>query len=451
MRFRLFMRHEYAAQHKATNIRSIKWHRPAVGTFQQATHQCESRSFLLYTELMDSFPISFNTAGALHGALVSGALATTFTASQGLLLYIPNLYKIAGELLPTTIHVASRALAGEALSIYGDHSDTMLVRGCGLAMLSSFSVQEAHDLALISTVATLKSRVPFLHFMDGFRTSHEINKIELISDEQLKLMLPYDKIEEHRNRAMSPLHPTQRGTAQGPDVFMQLVESSNKYYQAVDGHVQDTFDEFAIVTGRRYQPFEFKYHGTSAPRIAIITMGSSVKVVDTTLCHLKSEQTCLVGVRMFRPWNAQLFVNALPKSVKRVAVLDRTREGGSQGEPLYLDVCTSFLQEGRLDVYVAGGRYGLGSKDFTPRMVEAVIRNMLRKDTSDIQRPFTIGITDDVTNLSLSLGRPVKVLDEHDVTQCTFWGFGSDGEYKKVLICYFLVEASGVGVVQFRN
>ena len=388
------------------------------------THETE----LTLQSSSSSFVFAHTLAGALHGALVSGALATTFTASQGLLLYIPNLYKIAGELLPTTIHVASRALAGEALSIYGDHSDTMLVRGCGLAMLCSFSVQEAHDMAVIATVATLKSRIPFLHFFDGFRTSHEINKIELVSDEQLRMLLPYDKIAEHRQRAMSPMHPTQRGTAQGPDVFMQLVESSNTYYQAVDGHVQETFDEFAIVTGRQYQPFEYKYYGSTEPRVAIITMGSSVKVVETTLRHLRSEVACLIGVRLFRPWNAQRFLDAVPASVTRVAVLDRTREGGSQGEPLYLDVCTSFLQLDRRSVFVAGGRYGLGSKDFTPRMVEAVIRNMLRKDTADIQRPFTVGITDDVTKLSLSLGRPVRVLDESDVTQCTFWGFGSDGE-----------------------
>jgi len=208
---------------------------------------------------------------------------------------------------------------------------------------------------------------------------------------------------------------------------MQLVESSNTYYNAVDGIVMETMEEFATVTGRSYKPFEYRYYGTTEPRVAIITMGSSVKVVDSTLKYLKNEQACLIGVRMFRPWNAKLFAGSLPSSVKRVAVLDRTREGGSQGEPLYLDVCTSFMNEGRFDVFVAGGRYGLGSKDFTPRMVEAVIRNMLRKDTADIQRPFTVGITDDVTNLSLSLGRPVKTLNDKDVTQCVFWGFGSDG------------------------
>lgn len=353
-------------------------------------------------------------------------MATTFTASQGLLLYIPNLYKIAGELLPTVIHVASRALAGEALSIYGDHSDTMLVRGCGLALLSSFSVQEAHDMAAIAQVATLQSRVPFLHFFDGFRTSHEVNKIEVLSDAQLKALLPYDKIEEFRNRALSPLHPSQRGTAQAPDVFMQLVESSNTYYKVVDKILAQAFADFEAVTGRSYKPYEYRYYGTTEPRIAIITIGSSVKVVDSTLKYLKSEQACLIAVRMFRPWNAEWFANALPKSVTRVAVLDRTREGGSQGEPLYLDVCTTFLNCNRQNIFVAGGRYGLGSKDFTPRMVQAVISNMLRKEASDIQRPFTVGITDDVTHLSLSLGRPVNTLGE-DVTQCVFWGFGSDG------------------------
>lgn len=366
-------------------------------------------------------------AGALHGALVSGVLATTFTASQGLLLYVPNLYKIAGELLPTVIHVASRALAGEALSIYGDHSDTMLIRGVGCAMVSSFSVQEAHDMAVVTQMATLNSRVPFIHFFDGFRTSHEVNKIELVSDEMLKDLIPYDKIKEHRERSMSPMHPTQRGTAQTPDVFMQLVESSNSYYNEVDGHIIDAFEKFEKVAGRKYKPFEYFYYGSTEPRIAIIAMGSSVVVCNETLKHLKNEQTCLIGVRMFRPWKSKMFVDALPKSVKRLAVLDRTREGGSQGEPMYLDVCTSLMIEGRSDIFVAGGRYGLGSKDFTPRMVNAIIQNMLRKETSDIQRPFTVGINDDVTNLSLSLGRPINIMESGNVTQCVFWGFGSDG------------------------
>lgn len=222
------------------------------------------------------------------------------------------------------------------------------------------------------------------------------------------------------------LYFRQRGTAQAPDVFMQLVESSNKYYEAVDGIIVKAMRDFEIVTGRAYQPFEYRYYGKSAPRVAIISMGSSVKVVDGTLKHLESEQACLIGVRMFRPWSAKHFCDALPKSVTRVAVLDRTREGGSQGEPLYLDICTSLMHEGRGNVFVAGGRYGLGSKDFTPRMVNAVINNMLRKETTDIQRPFTVGITDDVTNLSLPMGRPVTTLDD-SVVQCCFWGFGSDG------------------------
>eukprot|EP00567_Pseudictyota_dubia_P017109 CAMPEP_0197437972 /NCGR_PEP_ID=MMETSP1175-20131217/5092_1 /TAXON_ID=1003142 /ORGANISM="Triceratium dubium, Strain CCMP147" /LENGTH=1825 /DNA_ID=CAMNT_0042967615 /DNA_START=267 /DNA_END=5741 /DNA_ORIENTATION=- len=366
-------------------------------------------------------------AGALHGALVSGSVATTFTSSQGLLLYIPNLYKIAGELLPTVIHVASRALAGQALSIYGDHSDSMLLRGCGLAFLSSFSVQEAHDMAVISQVATFHSRIPFLHFMDGFRTSHEVNKIDIVSDEQLRQLMPWDQIDEHRQRAISPLHPSQRGTAQAPDVFMQLVESSNQYYKAVGGIVEKAMKDFKRITGREYHPFEYRYYGTTEPTVAIISMGSSVKVIDGVLEYLGSEQACLIGVRMYRPWEAELFVKALPKSVKRIAVLDRTREGGSQGEPLYLDVCTSLMLKGRGDLIVAGGRYGLGSKDFSPRMVLSVIQNMLKKNVSDIKRPFTVGIIDDVSNLSLPLGRPISILDPEKVTQCVFWGFGSDG------------------------
>ncbi|KAL3937475.1 MAG: hypothetical protein SGBAC_007432 [Bacillariaceae sp.] len=365
-------------------------------------------------------------AGALHGALVAGSLATTYTASQGLLLFIPNMYKIAGELLPTVIHVASRALAGEGLSIYGDHSDTMLVRGCGWAMMSSFTVQEAHDMAAICQMATLNSRVPFLHFFDGFRTSHEINKIQLISDEQLLTLMPFDKVEEHRQRALSPMHPTQRGTAQAPDVFMQMVESSNQNYAAVEGHIVQAMDDFHRVTGRKYDPIEYRYYGTTEPRVALICMGSGVAVCDSTLKHLKSESACLLAIRMFRPWNRKRFCDLIPQSITRLAVLDRTREGGAQGEPLYLDICTSLMQEGRSTIFVAGGRYGLGSKDFTPRMVLSIIQNLLRKDTNDIQRPFTVGITDDVTNLSLPLGKSLNVLDP-SVTQCVFWGFGSDG------------------------
>lgn len=218
----------------------------------------------------------------------------------------------------------------------------------------------------------------------------------------------------------------QRGTAQAPDVFMQMVESSNTHYKAVDKIIEKAMEDFAMVTGRVYKPFEYRYYGTTKPRVAIITMGSSVKVVDSTLKHLKSEQACLIGVRMYRPWDAKKFCDILPESVKRIAILDRTRESGAQGEPLYLDVCTSLLHEGRNDVFCAGGRYGLGSKDFTPRMVNSIISNMLRKDEKDIQRPFTVGINDDVTGLSLSLGRQVSPLDD-SVTQCTFWGFGSDG------------------------
>ena len=207
---------------------------------------------------------------------------------------------------------------------------------------------------------------------------------------------------------------------------MQMVESSNQYYNQCESHIIKAMDDFYNLVGRRYQPLEYRYYGTTEPRVAIIIMGSGVTVVNGTLKHLKSEPACLIGVRMFRPWNSKKFCEIIPKSVNRIAVLDRTREGGSQGEPLYLDVCTSLMQEGRGDIVVAGGRYGLGSKDFTPRMVSAIVQNMLRKNVSDIQRPFTVGITDDVTNLSLPLGRPVNILDE-SVTQCVFWGFGSDG------------------------
>ena len=364
-------------------------------------------------------------AGALHGALVSGCLATTYTASQGLLLFIPNLYKIAGELLPTVIHVAARALAGQALSIYGDHSDVMLARGTGVAMVSSFTVQEAHDMAIVSQIVTLNSRVPFLHFMDGFRTSHEINRIHLVDDEDLRELMPWEKIEEHRSRALSPLHPDQRGTAQSPDVFFQLVESSNTKYNAVNSIFDKALLDFAHVTGRRYRPFEYHYYGSKSPSIAIVTMGSSVEVVKTTLAFLQSEEVCVIGIRLFRPWNPNGFCEVLPLSIQRVATLDRTKESGSQGEPVYLDVCASLMSCKRGSVYVAGGRYGLGSKDFHPTMVMAVIQNIMQNE-DQIQHPFTVGITDDVTHLSLPLCKEVNPLDD-GVTQCVFWGFGSDG------------------------
>lgn len=365
-------------------------------------------------------------AGALHGALVSGSLATTYTASQGLLLFIPNLYKIAGELLPTVIHVAARALAGQALSIYGDHSDVMLARGTGVAMVSSFTVQEAHDMAIVSQITTLNSRVPFLHFMDGFRTSHEINRIQLVDDEELRELMSWEKVEEHRQRALSPLHPCQRGTAQSPDVFMQLVESSNTHYQAVNSIFEKALLDFAHTTGRKYRPFEYYYYGSTMPSIAIVTMGSSVEVVKGTLKYLQSEEVCVIGIRLFRPWSPKGFCSVLPLSVLRVATLDRTKECGSQGEPIYLDVCASLISCKRGGVTVAGGRYGLGSKDFTPSMVEAVIQNVMREDEEHIQHPFTVGINDDVSHLSLPLGKIVNPLS-NDVTECVFWGFGGDG------------------------
>ena len=305
-------------------------------------------------------------------------------------------------------------------------------------------------MAVITQMTTLNSRVPFLHFMDGFRTSHEVNKINLVSDEELKRLIPFDKVEEHRQRALSPLHPNQRGTAQAPDVFMQLVESSNQHYQAVSAIIlsfpcwnlvflmqvfllkvptlfRQALEDFAAVVGREYKPFEYCYFGSTTPTVAIITMGSSVQVVKETLKHIKSEQACLIGVRLFRPWLPSDFCEVLPHSIKRVASLDRTKESGAQGEPLYMDVCASLMSCNRHGVFVAGGRYGLASKDFSPRMGLAVLQNMLRKETKNIQHPFTVGIIDDVTHLSLPLpGKDVTPLSD-EVTQCVFWGFGSDG------------------------
>lgn len=324
----------------------------------------------------------------------------------------------------------------QALSIYGDHSDVMLVRATGFAMLSSFTVQEAHDMAIIAQIATLNSRVPFLHFMDGFRTSHEINKIEIVSDDDLKRLMPWDKVEEHRQRALSPLHPSQRGTAQAPDVFFQMAESSNSYYKSANNIFQRATDDFSRITGRNYNPFEFHYYGTSSPHIAIVAMGSSVEVIKETLKYIKSEQVCVIGVRLFRPWDPATFCSVLPETLNRIGVLDRTKESGAQGEPLYLDVCASLMNCKRENkIFVAGGRYGLASKDFSPRMAMAVIHNMMKNDERGIQHPFTVGITDDISHLSLSLGKEVTPLAD-SVTQCVFWGFGSGESQDEVHIDY---------------
>lgn len=362
-------------------------------------------------------------AGALHGALQTGSLASTFTCSQGLLLMIPNMYKIAGEMTPCVIHVAARALAAQGLSIFGDHQDVMAVRQTGFAMLSSGSVQEAHDSALISHLSTLDSKVPFINFFDGFRTSHEINKIELIDDETIKSMINEDAILECRNRALKPDDPVMRGTAQNPDVYFQGRESTNKYYNNVPSIVQAKFDEFAKLTGRQYHLFD--YYGPADAENVIVMMGSGVQAVKETMevLNKNGEKVGVLQVRLFRPFSAKHLVNALPKTVKKIAVLDRTKEPGSEGEPLFLDVVAGLKEEGKENIEVIKGRYGLSSKEFTPAMAKAVYDNL---KSSTPKKEFTIGIKDDLTNLSLDYSSDFNI-SLPDVKESIFFGLGSDG------------------------
>ncbi len=316
-------------------------------------------------------------AGAVHGALQSGALTTTFTASQGLLLMLPNMFKIAGELTPTVFHVAARALATQALSIFGDHSDVMAARSTGFAMLSSASVQEAHDLALIAQAATLRSRVPFLHFFDGFRTSHEVSTIELLSDAQIRAMIDDDLVREHRGRALSPEHPVVRGTAHNPDTFFQARETVNPFYARTPEIVQQEMDRFAGLTGRQYHLFE--YHGAPDADRVIVMMGSGAETVQATAAALneRGERVGVVNVRLYRPFDADAFLAALPRSASAIAVLEQTKEVGAPGEPLYLDVVNAVAQAAARGKWqgmpmIIGGRYGLSSKDFNPPLAKAV-------------------------------------------------------------------------------
>ncbi len=362
-------------------------------------------------------------AGALHGALQTGSLASTFTCSQGLLLMIPNMYKIAGEMTPCVIHVAARALAAQGLSIYGDHQDVMAVRQTGFAMLSSGSVQEAHDSALVAHLATLESKVPFVNFFDGFRTSHEINKIELIDDETIKSMLNEDTILECRNRGLKPDDPVMRGTAQNIDVYFQGRESTNKYYNAVPEIVQAKFDEFAKLTGRQYKLFD--YYGSADADRVIVMMGSGVQAVKEAIekMNKEGEKVGVLQVRLYRPFSSKHLANALPKTVKKVAVLDRTKEPGSEGEPLFLDVVAGLKIEGRTDIEIFGGIYGLSSKEFTPAMAKGVYDNL---KSSSSKKRFTVGIKDDITNMSIDYSNDFHT-DMPDVKQAIFFGLGSDG------------------------
>ena len=370
-------------------------------------------------------------AGSVHGALQTGALTTTFTASQGLLLMIPNMYKIAGELTPTVFHIASRSIAAQALSIFGDHQDVMATRQTGFALLCSASVQEAQDFALISQAATLESRVPFLHFFDGFRTSHEINTIDLVEDDHISAMLNQERIHDHRARALNPEHAFIRGTAQNPDTYFQARETVNPYYTAVPDIVQSCMDRFAGLTGRQYELCE--YSGAPDAERVIITLGSSAETVKGTIDYLAQHGENKIGVinvRLYRPFRSSVLISKLPASCKSVAVLDRTKEPGSGGEPLYKDVVTALTEaytDGTLACerlpMVVGGRYGLSSKDFTPAMAKGVFDELAKERP---RNDFTVGIIDDVTNLSIDYD-PSFVVEEPGVYSAMFFGQGGDG------------------------
>ncbi len=361
-------------------------------------------------------------AGAVHGSLQAGALTTTFTASQGLLLMIPNMYKIAGELLPGVFHVTARAVASHALSIFGDHTDVMATRQTGFAMLASGSVQEVMDLGGIAHLAAIKSRVPFLHFFDGFRTSHEVQKIETIDYSDFAKLVDWDAIKDFRSRALNPEHPVTRGTAQNPDIFFQAREASNKFYDAVPDIVADYMKKISDLTGRDYKPFN--YYGASDAEHIIIAMGSVTETIEETVDYLmaKGEKVGVLKVRLYRPFSAKYFFDVLPKSVKRITVLDRTKEPGATGEPLYLDIKNVFYNCDTRPLIV-GGRYGLGSKDTTPSQIKAVFENMKQAAPKD---QFTIGIVDDVTHLSLDVKEKI-VTESTGTVRCKFWGLGSDG------------------------
>jgi pyruvate-ferredoxin/flavodoxin oxidoreductase len=367
-------------------------------------------------------------AGALHGALQGGALATTFTSSQGLLLMIPNMYKIAGELTPVVVHVAARSLAAQGLSIFGDHSDVMAMRQTGFAMLASASVQEAHDLALVAQAATLRTRVPFVHFFDGFRTSHELNTIELLSDDDLRALVPEELIRAHRGRALSPDRPFIRGTAQNPDVYFQARETVSPFYARTPGVVEDAMAQLAERTGRRYHIVDYAGH-PEAERVVIV-MGSAAETVRETVAYLneRGERVGVLQVRLFRPFPAQALVEALPASVRRIAVLDRTKEPGASGEPLFLDVVATLAEshadgERAVMPLITGGRYGLSSKEFTPGMAAGVFAEMERQRP---RRGFTIGIDDDVSGSSLPFDASLDI-EPPGTVRAVFYGLGSDG------------------------
>ena len=361
-------------------------------------------------------------AGTVHGSLQAGALTTTYTASQGLLLMIPNMYKMAGELLPAVFHVSARAIATHALSIFGDHQDVMACRQTGFAMLASANVQEVMDLGCIAHLAAIKSRVPFLHFFDGFRTSHEYQKIGVIDYDDLAKLVDYEAIKEFRARALNPEHPVARGTAQNPDIYFQGREAGNKFYNAVPEIVEYYMNEIAKITGRSYKLFE--YYGDENAEHIIIAMGSVCDTIEETVDYLmnKGEKVGAVKVHLYRPFSIKHFMSVIPDTVKKVAVLDRTKEPGSLGEPLYLDVVNAFHETGK-EALIVGGRYGLGSKDTRPSQILAVFNNLKNENPKN---HFTIGIVDDVTHTSLNEEEIIQTTPEGTIS-CKFWGLGSDG------------------------
>lgn len=362
-------------------------------------------------------------SGAVHGSLAAGAFTSTFTASQGLLLMIPNMYKISGELTPCVFHVSARALAAHALNIFGDHADVMAARQTGFAMICGNSVQEVMDLAAVAHLATLKAKVPFVNFFDGFRTSHEVSKIDMLEYDDLASLVDWDAVKEFRKRAMNPEHPHQQGTAQNGDIYFQNREGANKYYEATPAIVQEVMDEFAKKFGREYHLFD--YVGAPDADKVIVIMGSGAEAVEETINYLNSKGQKLgcIKVRLYRPFSAKAFVDAIPASAKKICVLDRTKEPGSLGEPLYEDVITALFEEGRTGLEVTCGRYGLGSKEFTPTMINAVYKNM---DAADKKNHFAVGIEDDVTGNSLDCSEKIDASPEGCI-RCKFFGLGSDG------------------------
>ena len=361
-------------------------------------------------------------AGTFHGALQAGALTTTFTASQGLLLMLPNMYKVAGELLPGVFHVSARALASQALSIFGDHQDVMAARQTGCVMLVSGSVQEVADIAPVAHLAALEGRLPFVHFFDGFRTSHEIQKVELLEYDDYASLINNEALEAFRNQALSPNHPVTRGTAQNDDIYFQTREASNKYYNNIVGVVEKYLNKVGELTGRNYGLFD--YYGAQDAKHVLVAMGSVTETIEETIDYLnaRGEKIGLVKVHLYRPFSTKHFLDAIPKTAERICILDRTKEPGSIGEPLYLDVRGAFYDSER-NPLIIGGRYGLGSKDTTPTDIKTIIEN-LQADAP--KNNFTVGIVDDVTNTSLTQAEPIKIVSEGTV-RCKFWGLGSDG------------------------